>query len=54
MVPMERAGREGRLRCSRLVDDSTSEALAVRMLLAHRRPLDLLEVELEWFDLLNA
>lgn len=54
MVPMQGVGGEGRLSCLRLVDDSTSEALAVRALLAHRLLLDLLEVESEWYDLINA
>lgn len=37
-----------RSRCLRLSDESTSEALAVRMLLGHRLSLDASEAKSEW------
>ncbi|KAF9609453.1 hypothetical protein IFM89_016452 [Coptis chinensis] len=39
-----------RSRCLRLSDESSSEALAVRILLGHRLPRDALEAKSEWYE----
>ncbi|XP_073008094.1 uncharacterized protein YNL011C isoform X2 [Typha latifolia] len=43
-----------RSRCLRLSDDSTSEALAVRILLGHRLPLDSSQAKLEWYKIVEG
>lgn len=43
-----------RSRCLRLSDESTSEALAVRMLLGHRLSLDASEAKSEWHQIVEG
>ncbi|CAI9087308.1 OLC1v1021351C6 [Oldenlandia corymbosa var. corymbosa] len=43
-----------RSRCLRLSDQSTSEALSVRMLLGHRLPLDAEVAKLEWYSIVEG
>ncbi|KAK1327127.1 hypothetical protein QJS10_CPA01g02126 [Acorus calamus] len=43
-----------RSRCLRLSDESTSEALAVRTLLGHRLPIDVVEAKSEWYSIVEG